>query len=107
AIAGAKRLLQRKGPEQAERGEYVGSHTAPGASFGAPAHDLTGGGEFYPDDVYGPMGARYYGDGEESLDRQTMAILSGLRGKPNAKVKIYRAVPVTQSGEEITLNEGD
>ena len=41
------------------KGEYVGEHGAPDKESGAPLYDLTLEG-IYPDDVYGPNGARYY-----------------------------------------------
>ena len=59
-------------------------------------HDLTG---TYPDDVYGPNGARYYGDGS-ACDNESMAIIQSVRGKPRARVKIYRAVPKVMSKQE-------
>ena len=49
--------------------EYGGEHRPPGPDSGAPLHDLTGGGNVYPDDVYGANGLRYYGTGEEVFDR--------------------------------------
>lgn len=75
--------------------EYGGDHRPPGPDGGAPLHDLTGGGNIYPDDVYGPRAAQYYGHGDERLDRHTVAIAQSFKGKPNAKVKIYRAIPDT------------
>ena len=35
----------------------------------------------------------YYGEGDAPLDRKTLAILRSVRGKPDAPVMIYRAVP--------------
>jgi hypothetical protein len=61
---------------------------------GAPLHDLTGGGKVYPDDVYGPNAARYYGSGEdEAADMALFAKLHALRGKPDELVDVFRAVP--------------
>jgi len=54
---------------------------------------LTGQGRVYPDDVYGPNAVRYYGTGEEALDRQSFALSQRFKGKPNATVTVYRAVP--------------
>src|SRR3546814_18087925 len=72
--------------------EYGGDHRPPGVDS-APAYDLTGGGTVYPDDVYGPKADIYYGHfgGGHQMDRETIRILHALRGKPNAKVTIYRA----------------
>ncbi len=88
------------GLEQA--GDYRGQHTAPTSDGGAPAHDLTGGGEVYPDDVYGPNGARYYGSGD-ARDNEAFAIVNRLRGRPDADVTIYRAVP----NDGGAINRGD
>lgn len=75
--------------------DYGGEHRPPGPSDGAPLHDLTGGGNIYPDDIYGPNAAQYYGHfgGGDAMDAQTIAIIQSFKGKPNAKVTIYRAVP--------------
>lgn len=73
-----------------ESDEYKGEHTAPGKGD-APIFNLDG---TYPDDIYSVNGARYYGDGaNEASDRQCISILSVVRNKPNAAVKIYRSVP--------------
>lgn len=85
--------------------EYGGGHRPPGPNGGAPLHDLTGGGRVYPDDVYGPNAARFYGHGDRTLDRETLRILHALRGKPNALVVVYRAVPAVYLGAKI--NSGD
>jgi hypothetical protein len=52
----------------AERDAYVGHHKAPMKSddVSAPLHDLT---KVYPDDIYSPKAAQYYGHGEPALDR--------------------------------------
>ena len=73
--------------------DYAGEHRPTGPEEGAPLHDLTGAGVVYPDDVYGPNGVRYYGTGDEVLDRQAFAIARAMKGRPDAKVTIYRAVP--------------
>jgi predicted GNAT family N-acyltransferase len=73
--------------------EYGGEHRPPGPDSGAPLHDLTGGGNVYPDDVYGANAAQYYGHGTPAMDRETVRILQGLKDKPNSTVTIYRAVP--------------
>jgi len=76
-----------------ENDDYAGEHAAPMSDSGAPGHDVTGGGNFYPDDVYSGMAVQYYGTGNDQLDREAFAIVHALRGKPNAKIRIYRAVP--------------
>ena len=72
--------------------DYGMAHRPPMRDSGAPGHDLTGGGEIYPDDIYSSNGARFYGDGSP-MDNETMRIAQSLRGSPNADVTIYRAVP--------------
>jgi len=71
-------------------GDYIGGHTAPTRDGGAPLHSLSG--DVYPEDIYSPQAARYYGTGSPN-DAATMEMLQGLRGKPNAEVPIFRAVP--------------
>lgn len=72
-----------------ENEDYRGSHRAP-SKGDAPLHDMT---QIYPDDIYGPHGARYYGHGNDAMDNQSIFIIRGARNKPNARIKIYRAVP--------------
>ena len=89
---------------------YRGAHTAPSADYGAPGHDLT---EMYPDDIYGPNGARYYGHGGDSRgrkqDNDTIAIIRSLRNNPDKKINIYRAVPKAvkdiNPGDWVTINK--
>lgn len=69
---------------------YRGSHRAPSKGYGAPLHDMA---QLYPDDIYGPHGARYYGHGNDVMDNQSIFIIRWARGKPHARIKIYRAVP--------------
>jgi hypothetical protein len=85
---------------------YRGQHEAPGRDGGAPLHDLTGGGEVYPDDIYSDKAAQYYGHfgGGSPLDRETIKIIHSFKGKPDAKVTIYRAIPSEIDAE---INPGD
>jgi hypothetical protein len=71
---------------------------------GSPLHDLTG---TYPDDVYGPMGARYYGHygGANPQDARTMGTINFYRNRPNNPITIYRAVP--KDGSKYKINTGD
>ena len=78
---------------------YRGSHTAPGPDFGAPLHDLTGGGQMYPSDVYAASASRIYGGGMP-YDRKAFDIAQSYKDKPNATVTIYRAVPKEMSNSE-------
>jgi hypothetical protein len=71
--------------------DYRGSHTAPDKTSGTPLHDLTG---VYPDDIYSDKAGRYYGDmGGDANDMISVRLMQSYRNKPNAMVKIYRAVP--------------
>jgi len=73
--------------------DYRGSHTAPDKTNGTPLHDLTG---VYPDDIYSDKAVRYYGDmGGDANDMVSVRLMQSYRNKPNAMVKIYRAVPDT------------
>lgn len=82
---------------------YRGTHTAPGPDFGAPLHDLTGGGQMYPADVYSPKAAQFYGTGYPQADREAFDLARRVRGNPDAEVTMYRAVPKGVSD----INEGD
>lgn len=79
-----------------------GMHSPAGPGYGAPMWDVSN--DMYPDDVYTSKGLSYYGTGEESMDRQAWNQIMSLKGKPNADVKIYRAV---ESGYKGKLNPGD
>lgn len=84
---------------------YRGSHTAPGPDFGAPLHDLTGGGQMYPSDVYSASATRFYGTGYPQADKESFDLAKRVRGNPDALVTMYRAVP---KDESITaINPGD
>lgn len=84
--------------------DYMITHRPPSPSSGAPAYDLTGDGQVYPDDVYSDKAVQYYGHGNRSIDAATIKTLQALRGKPNAKVKIYRA---SEKGVPSEINSGD
>ena len=78
---------------------YRGSHTAPSRDFGAPLHDLTGGGQMYPADVYSSKAAQFYG-GNLPYDQKAFSIAQQYKDKPDALVTIYRAVPKDISNSE-------
>jgi hypothetical protein len=84
---------------------YRGSHLAPGPDFGAPLHDLTGGGQMYPSDVYSASATRIYGTGYPQADKEAFALAKQVRGNPDAQVTMYRAVPKDDNIKEI--NKGD
>jgi len=70
--------------------EYVGSHSAPDATSGAPLHDLTG---IFPDDIYSAQAVRYYGHNGPS-DYQCISIIQAARNNPNLRLTVYRAIPM-------------
>ena len=72
---------------------------------GAPLFDMTGGGEFFPDDIYSSNGLRFYGNPNSEFDRESYEIIQKVRGNPEAEVTIYRAVPNEESIS--TINPGD
>lgn len=84
---------------------YVGAHSAPirtDDGTTAPLHQLD---VLYPDDIYGPMAARYYGHGEDvGMDSRMAARLAKYRNNPDALVPVWRAVP---KGVDKTINPGD
>ena len=78
--------------------DYGMAHRPPGPDEGAPLYDLTAdvpeaGGPLLPDDFYSPDAARLYSSGLPELDREAVGIFQDLRGKPDASVTVYRAVP--------------
>lgn len=84
---------------QDKQEDYRGEHSAPMRDSGAPASDVASNG-IYPEDFYGPNGMRYYGTGEDAIDRQSIAMIQGMRGRPNAKISVYRAVPYEPTNAE-------
>jgi len=87
--------------------DYVGEHRAPMREDGAPAFNLAG--DIYPDDIYSTKAVQYYGTGSDTMDKKTMGLLQSLRGKPDADVTIYRAVPKgvnnLNAGDWVTVNK--
>ena len=77
--------------------DYRGAHTAP-TPQDSPLYDVTLNGG-YPDDIYGPMGYHYYGEGDVAMDKASIAIMHYCHNKPNAIVTIYRAVPVDKKSK--------
>ena len=103
--------LLGKAPEVVENAkgilDYGMQHRPAGREFGAPLHDLTGGGNIYPQDVYSSKAIQYYGDGTP-LDIQSFSIAQRLKNKPDALVTIYRAIPNEPSiAEQIAKLEKD
>jgi hypothetical protein len=85
-------------------GDYRGQHSAPTRDSGAPLWKLD---DIYPDDFYSAQGVQYYGSGSEPMrDASVIRQLQSLRGRPNAPVTIYRAVPKSVDSKK-ALNPGD
>ena len=86
--------------------DYQGNHTPPMSGSGAPLNDLTGGGDYYPDDIYSSKAAQYYGHfgGKDPIDKQTISLIHQYKGRPNDLVTIYRAIP---DGVNETISNGD
>ena len=80
---------------------YRGSHTPPNAKvYGATIDNLGG---IMPVDVYSSKGTRLYGLGNPEVDSQWFAAAYKAKGKPDADVTVYRAVP---KGVK-SINNGD
>ena len=71
---------------------------------GARLDDMTGGGEYFPSDIY-TDGLRLYGNPRSEADRESYAQILEARGNPEKEVTIYRAVPNDES--ITTINAGD
>jgi len=81
--------------------EYKGSHVAPNAKvYGATLDDLS---KIMPADVYSLSGRRIYGIGEHPIDFEWHRAATKAKGKPEAQIDVYRAVP---SGIK-DINHGD
>lgn len=85
--------------------EYGMRHRPLQPEDSAPLHDLTGGGEIYPADVYSKDGPNLYRTGYPELDAEAFRIANKVKAQPDAEVTIYRAVPATAEGDAI--NPGD
>lgn len=70
---------------------YRGSHTAPNVNrYGATLDNLGG---IMPENVYSSKGIGLYGIGDRAIDSQWFAAAYKAKGKPEAEVTVYRAVP--------------
>jgi hypothetical protein len=110
-LLGAGMTKAVKGAAKVEdAADYRGLHTAPTRSRGAPAHQLAG--DIYPDDIYSARAAQFYGHfgGNHPMDVATVRQLHMLRGKPDAEIIVYRAVPkdapdAINAGDWVTPNK--
>lgn len=82
---------------------YKDQHTAPTRDKdGTTSIDnLT---EIYPKDIYSKDAARLYGHGEKRKDDIAMYLLRKIKGNPDAKITIYRAIPEDIDAD---INAGD
>lgn len=83
---------------------YRGTHQAPmsDSDAAAPAYALD---RIYPDDVYSSRAAQYYGHGQDpAQDAAVTRSLQALRGRPDAPVTVFRAVP---KDAPAGINHGD
>ena len=82
-------------PKNKEEYAHQTGHRPADDKTGAPMHEMTRG--IYPDDIYTlPFGTavRYYGDSDpEGYSAQSLNAILAVKGKPNRKVTVYRAVP--------------
>lgn len=95
------------GTEAAQDLSYRGSHTPPNAkTYGATLDDL---GKIMPVDVYSSKGTRLYGLGNPEVDSQWFSAAYKAKGKPDADVTVYRAVPKgvknINSGDWVTTSK--
>jgi len=104
-MAKREEITALRAEANANRDDWAGIHRPPMRDSGAPAHDLTGGGTVYPDDVYSPNAVQYYGTGNKAMDRETVQILNKLKNNPDKMVSIYRAVPPGVKGSEISAGD--
>jgi hypothetical protein len=83
---------------------YRGTHRAPRWTDDGTTASLDQLENIYPDDIYGPNAWRYYGHGNDKMDKAAVAELQKYRGRPNSQVTIYRAVPKNAPDE---IADGD
>jgi len=70
---------------------YRYEHSAPDRNGCGSIYNLSG---CYPDDIYSHEAGRLYGDNlDEYSDGYSLWVINQVRGRPNADIKIYRAVP--------------
>lgn len=80
---------------------YRGSHTAPSKTGANTADNLA---DVFPEDVYDrAVSAQYYGHGIDA-DADAVAAIASVRGKPDAEIVVYRAVPLDAAAG---INPGD
>jgi hypothetical protein len=80
---------------------YRMAHRAPDGTYDEGSIDKMD--TVYPKDIYSANGARYYGN-DDFESKKTIQLFRSLRGKPEAELTIYRAVP---KGVSEVINPGD
>lgn len=98
-MSNIKSLLGYLFEDSSSSNDYKGEHMAPDKSD-SPLWDVSKGA--YPEDIYTiplDLAARYYGASEPG-DMAVTDLIRRYRNKPNAKVKIYRAVPHVKTRED-------
>jgi hypothetical protein len=92
---------RKKISERTNDDSYQMLHRPADRESGAPLSDLT---HIYPKDVYGPDGLRFYSVSGDDMDAKAYRKILALRGKPDEKVWVYRAVPL-DSPETVSKGE--
>ena len=87
--------------------DYRGSHSAPNAEvYGATLDDLT---KIMPANVYATEGKQLYGLGDRLVDSEWRIAALKAKGKPDAEIEVYRAVPKgvkdINSGDWVTTSK--
>lgn len=95
----------RMQPGILEQEEYAGMHQAPTSDEGAPGYDVTI--DIYPDDIYGPMAAQYYGHYGQNhpTDMESIYQIQRMKNRPDKDIRIYRAVPKEFGGSKFNIGD--
>lgn len=101
-------VVPAEAPDIAQDMAYQTGHAPTSPDFAAPFHDLTKGGQVYPEDVYSAQGARIYGGGpsQSAMDQKVLQLARQARGNPATPITVYRAVP-SDLPAEAQINPGD
>lgn len=87
-------LAYFKTAEEDEDTSYRMQHRPPDDDYGAPLHDLT---KLLPADVY--THPHYYGDMGDLSVRDAHQVIQRVKGRPDAKVRIYRSLPAEHADQ--------
>lgn len=82
--------------------DYRGQHSAPDIESGAPMHSMAGG--IMPNDFYDRM--HEYRLAHEPTEDEAMGHIRRVKGRPDARVRIFRAIP-KDSPRGTKINSGD